>query len=149
MEALSSRLIIAQFCDDIRHEIGGKMTLVGCYAGEMIINELPAVLPKLCAQITVFTPFDRPFERLILRAFINGDILGELEMPVDTMKDSIQKKELTSELGRLSARAFMVFSPLPVIEPCKVRVEAETEDGVVRGSILKIRVRTPDDPPIR
>ncbi|MHB1092002.1 MAG: hypothetical protein ACYCZE_03860 [Thiobacillus sp.] len=115
----------------------------------MIIDKLPAVLPKLCAQIIVLTPFERPFDRLVLRAFINGDTLAELEMPVEAMKDSIKKKQLTSELGRLSMRALMVFSPLPVLEPCKVRIEAETEDGVIQGSILRIRERTSEDPPIK
>lgn len=149
METLSSRLVIAQFCDDIRHEIGGKITLVGCYAGEMIIDKLPAVLPKLCTQITAITPDGRPFERLLLRAYINGDILAELEMPTQAMKESIQKKQLKSELGRLSAMALMAFSPLAVTEPCKVRIEAETEDGIIAGSFLRIRERTPDDPPIK
>lgn len=149
METLSSRLVIAQFCDDIRHEIGGKFTLVGCYSGEMIIDKLPAVLPKLCAQISVFTPFERPFERLLLRASLNGDILAELDMPTREMNESIQKKQLKSELGRLSARAVMVFAPLPVYEPCNLSIEAETEDGIILGSFLKIRERTPDDPPIK
>lgn len=148
METLSSRLIIAQFCDDIRHEIGGKITLVGCYGDEMIIDKLPAVLPKLCAQIIVFTPADRPFEKLLLRATINGDTLAELEMPIQAMSESFQKKRSSSELGRLSAMAVMVFSPLPVNEPCSVRIEAETEGGTILGSSLRIRERTADDPPI-
>lgn len=149
METLTSRLVIAQFCDDIRHEIGGKITLVGCYHGEMIIDKLPAILPKLCAQISVFTPAGRPFERLLLRANINGDPLAEIEMPIQALNESIQTRKLKPELGRLSTMALMAFSPLPVIEPCKVRIEAETEDGITQGSFLIIRERTPDDPPIR
>jgi hypothetical protein len=149
METLSSRLVIAQFCDDIRHEIGGKFSLVGCYGGEMIIDKLPIVLPKLCAQISVFTPFERPFGLLLLRANLNGDTLAEIEMPTREMKESIQKKKLKSELGRLSAMALMVFSPLPVNEPCKLRIEAETEDGIILGSFLTIRERTLDDPPMK
>lgn len=149
METLSSGLVIAQFCDDIRQEIGGKITLVGCYGSEMIIDKLPAVLPKLCAQISVFTPFGRPFERLLLRANLNGDTLAEIEMPTREMNESIQKKQLKPELGLLSAMALMAFSPLPVNEPCKLRIEAETEYGIILGSFLTIRERTLDDPPIK
>lgn len=34
------------FCDDVRQEIGGKVTLVGMYAGRLI-TDIPVMLPKL------------------------------------------------------------------------------------------------------
>ena len=36
------------FCDDVRNEINGKVTLVGVYAGDVIVlGTLPVTLPKL------------------------------------------------------------------------------------------------------
>src|SRR6266566_1063417 len=41
------------FCDDIRVEVGGKLTFVGCYTGTMFIHTgFPVVLPKFCLGIT-------------------------------------------------------------------------------------------------
>lgn len=39
------------FCDDIREEIGGKVTLVGVYALYMYLAEIPCVIPKICLSI--------------------------------------------------------------------------------------------------
>jgi hypothetical protein len=32
-------------CDDIRQEISGKVTLVGCYSGSLVLNGFPLVVP--------------------------------------------------------------------------------------------------------
>ncbi len=40
------------FCDDIREEVRGKLTIVGVYGAEMtIFGAAPVVLPKLCVAI--------------------------------------------------------------------------------------------------
>ena len=52
-----------------------------------------------------------------------------------------------SELRRYTVVAAMSFSPLLIAEPCQLRIEAETEDGVIiPGGSLKIRERLPEDP---
>lgn len=35
-------------CDDIRQEIGNKLTFVGTYQDQIIVSQLPCTLPKLC-----------------------------------------------------------------------------------------------------
>ncbi len=143
-----TRLVIAQFCDDIRHEVGSKYSLIGCYGSEMIVDKIPAVLPKLCAHVRVFTPADHPFEHLVIRAYMNDEPLAEIEMPVASVSADLHQKTTTSELGRVAFLAMIALSPLAVTEPCKVRIEAETEDGIVRGSYINIRERTQEDPPM-
>jgi hypothetical protein len=40
------------FCDDIRHEVTGKMTYVGVYNGFMIVGgEMPITIPQICTNI--------------------------------------------------------------------------------------------------
>jgi hypothetical protein len=42
------------FCDDIRHEVTGKTTLVGVYNNQMVITgTLPVTLPQIFAAITL------------------------------------------------------------------------------------------------
>lgn len=42
-------------CDDIRHELGGKISFIGVYLTEMHINApFPIVLPKFCIAIHYF-----------------------------------------------------------------------------------------------
>ena len=45
------------YCDDIRHEVSGKITLVGAYAGEItIFGEAPLILPQLKALVVCRFP---------------------------------------------------------------------------------------------
>lgn len=44
-----TRYVHAIYCDDIRQEVGGKITLVGIYAGQCLVPSIPCALPKLCA----------------------------------------------------------------------------------------------------
>lgn len=66
------------FCDDIRHEVSGKVTFVGAYSNTMYINgSLPAVLPKLCMGI-VYREEPDSLEPVKIRASMpsdEGDIL--------------------------------------------------------------------------
>jgi hypothetical protein len=45
----------AQFCDDIRHEQGGKVTLVGLYQNDLVVEKFPALLPKFGISVTFST----------------------------------------------------------------------------------------------
>lgn len=139
-----SRVVIAQFCDDIRHEVGNKYSLMGCYGGEMIIDKLPALLPKLCVQVRVLTPVDQPFTKLLIRAVLNGESIAEVDVPAQKMAQSYQAS--LSDAEQHVVVAIIAISPLPVSEPCQLKIEAETEDDVLRGNSLSIRERTANDP---
>lgn len=143
-----ARSLVALFCDDVRHEVGNKYSLMGCYGDELIIEKLPALLPKLCVQLRAQTPLDRPFKKLIFRAFLNDDLLAEIEMPEDQLEHAAAVIGAREDALRLTIMAIMGLSPLAVSEPSILRVEAETEDGVLRGGHLRFRQRTADDPPI-
>ncbi len=59
---------ITNFCDDIRHEINGKLTLVGCYAGSLNFNgPPPGTLPTFAALINLRVPLHIQFEKISLR----------------------------------------------------------------------------------
>lgn len=47
--------IFAQFCDDIRQEVGGKTTLVGLYNEVIIADALPCILAKFCVYLTIYS----------------------------------------------------------------------------------------------
>lgn len=147
MEQLNQRLVIAQFCDDIRQEVGNKFSFMGCYQDVMVVQQFPAQLPKLCAHVIVLTPASKPFEKLILRAQLNEDVVAELEMPVSVSNwvDNFNEKAAIAELGRLSIQAMIVLSPVIVTEPSKLRIEAETEAGTILGSCLTIRAPLPEE----
>jgi len=40
-------------CDDIRQELGNKITLVGIYGNQIYVSKFPYIFPKLCMQISL------------------------------------------------------------------------------------------------
>ncbi|MGA2554637.1 MAG: hypothetical protein ABSF20_07630 [Smithella sp.] len=44
-------------CDDIRHEVGNKISLIGIYNESITVQTIPFILPKLCFHL-VFDSFD-------------------------------------------------------------------------------------------
>lgn len=38
-------------CDDIRQEVGKKVSLIGIYPGNVIFMPIPSVMPKLCFHL--------------------------------------------------------------------------------------------------
>lgn len=138
---------IATFCDDIRHERGNKFSLMGCYGPEMILDSIPAVLPRICVQVLVSSPSGSAVSSVKLRAHLNEELIAETDVPhehIETVMKGLQGK-LDGEDGRANFSLFMVFSPLSIQEPSTLRISAEAQAGVLKAGHLNIRVRTESD----
>jgi hypothetical protein len=139
------RYIVTQFCDDIRMEVGNKYSLIGCYGDELIVENIPGTLPKFCVQTRAITPTGRLFSKLVFRAYLNDEMLGELVLSETQLAEG--RAMLASRPGseRLSIMAMMVFSPLNIAAPGQMRIEAETDDGTLSGNRIFIRRRDQPD----
>lgn len=139
---IKDRLVLARFCDDIRHEVGNKYSLIGCYGDELFIDKLPGILPKFCAQVQALTPIDRPFGELKFRALLDDDVIAELEVPTGVLKEGKTAAEhAPADAQRLTVNAMMVFSPLVLNQPGRLRIEADTDEGTLRGNAISIQER--------
>lgn len=136
------RIVVTQFCDDVRYEVGNKFSLIGCYSDELIVEKLPVALPKLCVQIRSLTPLDKPFMKLIIRALVGDEVIAEAELNPDKDLAAAAPPDAT----RMGLTTFMCFAPLGITEPTVLRIEAETEEGVIKGGRLAIRERQASDP---
>lgn len=144
------RILLATFCDDIRQEVGYKLSLMGCYVGgELIVDTIPTVLPKLYASIMALSPIAKPFKQLTIRALLNDIVLAENEYPADLLPiatDIIKRKAL--EDSKYIIHLQIAFIPLIIEKDSILRIEADTEEGVLKGSRLIIRLRQEQDAPI-
>jgi hypothetical protein len=125
------------YCDDIRNEVGNKLTLVGCYGTDLLLDTFPIVLPKLSVYVRAYTPAARLFQKLILRLRQNDDLLGELDFPAAELAAAAATDHPNSRWAIIQAVMFM--SPLLIQSPGFLRLEAETEEGLLLGSKLVIR----------
>jgi hypothetical protein len=132
------RTVIAQFCDDVRQEIGNKFSLMGCYGTDLYLPSFPMTLPKLCVFVHVRTPREQPFQRLTLRLVRGGDVLSELVANPEKLNAGD-----TPDWARwLSMTGILAVTPFQAIGPCRLRVLAETESETLEsGQFLIERMR--------
>jgi hypothetical protein len=139
---MMNRHLETLFCDDIRQEIGGKLSFIGVYSAGLFVTRFPALLPKLCLAVKVVTPADQPFRSLQLRVFQDEGVLQEIrvgEAELAAGCDWIE--EMTAEQAKppLQVAQFMlVYAPLQLTGPCTLGVRVQTEDSELHGMALRV-----------
>ncbi len=130
------------FCDDIRHEVGGKLSFIGVYSGGLFVPSFPVTLPKLCLSVKVVTPADEPLRSLNLRVLKDEETLQEIRLDEEQLADASDSAEDMTEEQRKErvqmAQFLLVFSPIQFDGPCILRVRVQTEDGELRGMALRV-----------
>lgn len=134
------------FCDDIRQEINGKLTLVGCYQGSIIFfSEAPSQYPKFCIFPTIQIPSELDFEYFNIYIEVVKDD-GTSEIVFDTGE---QKNEFTPDPNNstdpdsfLAISTNIIFSPFNFSEIKMIRVRARIDEGdPIKLGALKVEVQ--------
>jgi hypothetical protein len=133
------------FCDDVRHELGGKITLVGVYRSEMLVHgKLPIVLPKLGIAILLQTPVEGPFQRLKLMIYMPGDdekapsFSGELELAQQQAPSDVSE----ADDHWLAVNSEIVLSSVKIKQEGYIRVLAVADGEPIRIGALRVREAT-------
>lgn len=140
MKKNADRYLTAIYCDDIRHELGNKLSFMGCYQRELIVAAPPpTALAKFCVYAIASTPKGRPFKSLVFRV-MKDDVeeLARLEVPPSDLE--VAAKLVDETASRKSVNTALVFSPFPIEKAMSIRVMADTEEGEIVGPRLLIKV---------
>ena len=139
------------FCDDIRHETSGKLTLVGMYSDSLFVPQLPVTLPRVCLVARLISSLKQPARSVKLRVYKGTDLIQELmarEADLAAMLRNVPTYEAAGSSDRVQVVQFLVeFAPFQINGPCLLRVHAETEDGLHEGASLSIS-QTPTAGPV-
>lgn len=131
------------YCDDIRQEVGGKLSLMGVYNAVMYVPQFPATLPKLWIMATYVVAHDEPPKSLRMRVFRNNEVLADLDAMPDYLQQLANAREPVVPMPDGSQRVInssmhVCFSPLVLDGPCVLRVVAITDQGETRGLGLQV-----------
>ena len=141
--------IHAIYCDDIRNEVGGKVSLMGVYHNEMLFPSFPARSPKLGVRIVVRFPIGGlPRETLSIEVLHEDGILGNMtfdrqalaDIPVPSPKDATQVEDQS-----LSMQVMFLFTPFQVKAPCKLESVVFVDGEEIQGNSLRIRLPDVDE----
>lgn len=85
----------AIFCDDVRREVGDKLSLMGVYNGSLIFNKFPAQMPILHAVLSLVFPIDIIPESLKLILTDDDDLEFTVEFTEEELTEQ-RERALTS-----------------------------------------------------
>lgn len=145
---LNDRVLTVMVCDDIRQELGNKMSFMGCYQDKLLVASMPVVLPRLCIYANALTPMGRPFKSLTWRVLMDektelARVVATAESLRQRRKPSrkcIQGAEQSRGAQRQSISTVFMFSPFLISGVSVLQVVAETESGELLGPNLQIQV---------
>lgn len=138
MKKNADRFVHVVFCDDIRHEVGNKVSFMGCYQREMLVPVTPLILARLCIFVTVSTPVERPFKSLALHVHQGTNEVAVIEMPSDDLIHSTAPMQDGDT--RIVANLGLTLAPLVLTEPGDIRVLVTTEEGDIQGPRLRVKL---------
>jgi len=111
---------------------------MGCYGADLLVPAFPFTVPRLCAQVKILTPIDRPFEKMAIRLL--RDDVQVIEMNIDEAGMRQAEGEKVPGAQWIVANVFLQMSPFGAEAPATLRVEIETESGVVRSGGFRLRL---------
>jgi hypothetical protein len=142
------------FCDDIRYEIGGKVSFIGSYSGTMILHDVfPAMLPMLAMGVTLLQRRRIFIPKAELRIFLPGDSddtpsiqaeAGESRMGAAAAATAAETDALhpdardANDEGYVSMIHHLRFAQLPIKQPGILKVRAVVGANMVRLGSLRI-----------
>jgi hypothetical protein len=134
------------FCDDIRLERSGKVTLVGTYIGELIVNgRLPTNLAKFAMRILYSERPGESDDPVELRIFLPGDEEGAptlaAAIPIDQERAKTPPPDMPDPL--LTAIMHLEFAPLAIKQEGSIKVRAYRGDLEVKMGQLVVRSSQP------
>lgn len=136
------RQVTSLFSDDIRHEIGGKVSYIGVYNSALMMPSFPANLSKLCVTVKLLNPPSEPFKEAIFRVLKDEEILAEGVITGEETHKFSQAAGtddgIDPENRLMAIQSIFVFSPLVVEGPCILRVRVIVDGAELKGSGLRI-----------
>lgn len=130
------------FCDDVRAEVGGKLSLMGLYQADYLFQgELPFIIAKFSIFIMYYELANTITSDIDFKVFLPGD---DPEKPITIPFARKDFPQISSDQANLDgeddgerifhARIPVNLSPLMVTKEGRLKVRAHYSDG----SILKL-----------
>lgn len=118
-------------CDDIRHELGHKVTLVGIYDEAVLVAKFPARIAKLC----IFQRWRGTDQPSSFRLEVKGNALGR------TLAVEGKRDEAAYNPKATHAQLTVAFSPFDVISAGECEFVTYLGEGSSPSHVDRIEFR--------
>lgn len=120
--------VFAVFCDDIRHEVGNKASLIGIYNGDLLASDLPIFMPRLGVMVQLRAPLDYELLSVTYKITSGDEVIMQVEIMVeaDPGRSRIAESRPDSQdpTSFRSVVSFLAIPPMTFTSPCTLRAIA-------------------------
>jgi hypothetical protein len=127
------------FCDDVRREEGGKLSLMGIYTGALAVPSFPSVLPRLCFIMTLRTSPDAIPSTLRYRLHKDDELVAESVISSDALATARSAK--VGDDRTIQFTTIFQASPLILTEACFLRARADCDGEEFKGGSLAVMLQ--------
>lgn len=134
------------FCDDIRQEVGGKITQVGIYTGKCLVPTMPCTLPKLCFSLTLGAPKTDPINSVSVSAFYAGIEVASISLNSDQIKEIMASNPPSNPTARkhMTLTLMGIISPFTLTTPGRIKFTIAADDRELICDDLEIEIDSPE-----
>jgi hypothetical protein len=131
-----------QFCDDIRQEVDGKISLIGVYGADLVLPDFPATILQLCIMIRFFESEQHSDMPLDLHIYFPGDADESPTQRINIpggRKPAEPPPETADISVRLGVNLFLKFPTLTIKEEGRIKVRMLRGDTSYRLGAIRVR----------
>ena len=136
------------FCDDLRQEVSGKVTIVGAYSGGMqIVAEGPISLPRFAAMVLLWTDPAAPRKGLVLKLMFETDD-GEIEevFSADFSAEQLGTATLDPQgsTDHIELRSMVQLANVQISRSGRFKVRFYDQSDEIRVGTLRVLISPPE-----
>lgn len=126
------------FCDDIRYEIGGKLSLMGLYAADMILAQpAPLMLPKFACVVLIITDIDDLPKQIAIKVTVPTDKPEGVEIANLNIAPELSEQNREGAVKSVF-RAILPMVGIPLTHEGYIEVWADTGREQFRCGRLRV-----------
>ncbi|MGA8497218.1 MAG: hypothetical protein WB764_17160 [Xanthobacteraceae bacterium] len=136
------------FADDVRQELFGKISLMGIYGSNLIISELPTIIPQIFFATYAHFPLEQRITNAKLQIYLPEDLDVPsivVDLPDWTTEPDLEPAELPFADTELWApfSTFQKLAPLVINQPGWIRLRIAYDEGRLRVGTLEVQFVPP------
>ena len=135
-----ARTLQTIWCDDVRMEVGNKMSLMGIYSAELLVPTFPFVLQKLCLSCKISADIKKPFKQLKIVVSKNEEVIAEIDMTESLSHQDNAHSHIKDGAKFIAVQSFFVLGQMTIDKPVTFRAKAISDTGVIKGHGLRVEL---------
>ena len=137
------RVAFCVFCDDLRQEVGNKLSYMGVYTSDLLVfGRPPVTLPRFTIITWLISDIDDPPQQLIVRVVVGPD--EQERVRIDLQPNPDAKLSHLDGAAKVHAQIAIPLVGFPLEQEGYIQVMLETERETIRAGRLMVSFN--DDP---